>query len=210
MTRADTLHSRLIGTLRLALPLAALGLVSTLFLFSRDIDPSRALPYAAVDAEDLARDPRITAPRFSGVTDDGTAVLLTAETVRIASGTDETVSARLIAARFESPDGRRATFRADTATLDRAADTLALAGNVRIDTAEGHSIRTRTLDARLDTVWAHSPGPVTAETPGGRIEAGNMLLQPHPTAPGHLLQFAGGVRMVYHPQAAPPHPQASP
>lgn len=204
MTFADALHSRLVTGLRIVLPLVALGLLSTLFLVSRDIDPSRALPYAAVDVEDLARDPRITAPRLSGVTDDGTAVTLTARTVRIASGTGETVEAEDVVALFEAADGRRSTFTADTALLDRAADRLSLRGDVRMHDEAGYRVATDAVVAALDRTWVTSPGPVTAEAPAGRLEAGGMLLRAGPAAAGqpagHRLLFTGGVRLLYQPE----------
>lgn len=205
MTFADALHSRIVSGLRVVLPLAALEVLSTLFLFSRDIDPSRALPFATVDVEDLARDPRITAPRLSGVTDDGTAVTLTARTVRIASGTGETVEAEDVIALFEAPDGRHSTFAAETARLDRGTDRLVLSGDVRMTGDAGYRVAAETVLVALDRTWITSPGPITAEGPAGRLEAGSMLIRITPGATGapagHRLVFAGGVRMLHHPEA---------
>ena len=82
MTRGDT-HSRLVGWLKLALPLAALVILSTLFLIADRIDPEAAIPYANVDVEDLARDPRMTTPSYAGLTSDGSALTLTADVQRI-------------------------------------------------------------------------------------------------------------------------------
>ena len=42
MARADT-HTRVVGWLKVALPLAALAILSTLFLVARRIDPEAAL-----------------------------------------------------------------------------------------------------------------------------------------------------------------------
>jgi len=204
VTLAEALHSRVVAGLRIVLPLAAVTVLSTLFLFSRDIDPSRALPYAAVDAEDLARDPRITAPRLSGVTEDGTAMTLTARTVRIASGTGDMVEAEGVVAQFEAPDGRRSTFIADRARVERAADRLTLEGNVRMEGDAGYRVEAGTVVAALDRTWVTSPGPVTAEGPAGRLEAGGMLLRATPAeageAGGHRLLFTDGVRLLYHPE----------
>ena len=51
----DNLHSRLVRVLKIALPLIALLLLSTLFLFSRKINPEDAIPYASVDVDDRLR-----------------------------------------------------------------------------------------------------------------------------------------------------------
>ena len=46
----------------------ALALLATLFLLADRIDPDDALPYAEVDVEDRAREPRMTAPTYAGIT----------------------------------------------------------------------------------------------------------------------------------------------
>ena len=77
MARADA-HTRVVTWLKIALPLAALAILSTLFLLADKIDPEDALPYAEVDVEDLAREPRMTLPSYAGTTSDGAALSLTA------------------------------------------------------------------------------------------------------------------------------------
>jgi lipopolysaccharide export system protein LptC len=64
-------YSRLVGGLKVVLPIAALGLLSTLFLLSDPPDPDRALPYAEVDVAQLARELRLTQPRLAGVLPTG-------------------------------------------------------------------------------------------------------------------------------------------
>ena len=81
MARADR-HTRVVGWLKVALPPAALAILSTLFLVARRIDPEAALPYAEVDVEDLAREPRMTAPTYAGLTSDGAALTLSAKEAR--------------------------------------------------------------------------------------------------------------------------------
>ena len=71
-------HTRLVGWLKVILPLTALAILSTLFLVARRVDPEAALPYAEVDVEDLAREPRMTAPTYAGTTEDGAALTLSA------------------------------------------------------------------------------------------------------------------------------------
>ena len=75
MARADA-HTRVVTWLKIALPLAALAILSTLFLLADKIDPEDALPYAEVDVEDLAREPRMTLPSNAGTTSDGAALIV--------------------------------------------------------------------------------------------------------------------------------------
>ena len=74
----DKWHSRLVSVLKVLLPLIALVLLSTLFLFSRKINPEDAIPYASVDVEDRLRDPKMTGAGLSGMTADGSAISVTA------------------------------------------------------------------------------------------------------------------------------------
>jgi lipopolysaccharide export system protein LptC len=198
---AELLHSRIVGGLKLVLPLTAVGLLSMLFLLPTEIDPSRALPLAPVDAEDLARDPRITAPRFSTVTDDGTAVTLTAATVRIAAGTGEVATAETVDMALAAPDGGVSLFRADHAVMDRAAGLVTLTGDVRFDSAAGYRIAAGRILVALDRTRAESPGPVTAKAPAGHIEAGGFLFDAGAEGAGQRLLFTGGVRLLYRPES---------
>ena len=205
---AGLAYSRTVAWLRLALPLLSLGLFSMLFLLSREIDPSRAVPSAAVDADDLARDPRIVTSRLSSVTVDGTEIEMTAATVRIAAGGRETTEAEDVTARMTAPDGRVSRASADHATIDAVSDLMTLTGSVRLVDATGHTLLSELMVIAMDRSEATSPGPVEAEGPLGRIEAGAMrlTLRPAPetpdtaaTASTHLLRFEGGVRLVHQP-----------
>ena len=209
MVRSDALHSRLVSALRLCLPLVALGLLSMLFLLSREIDPSRALPYADVDAEDLARDPRITAPRFTSVAHDGSKLTMTAVTVRIAAGERETTEGLDVDATLLAPDGSRRWASAARANLDNAGGLLLLEGDVDVRDDAGHRLRSQFMEVALDRTHMVSPGPVIGTGPLGRIDAGAMVIDYPPAAvpgaePEPRMHFSGGVRVVHHPDGEDP------
>jgi lipopolysaccharide export system protein LptC len=197
---AELLHSRILPGLKLVLPLSALGLLSMLFLLPAEIDPSRALPLAPVDAEALAREPRLSAPRFSTVTGDGTALTLTADSVRIAAGTAELSRAEQVVAVFSEPGGTENRISADAAELDRATQQVTLIGNVVFDSDAGYRVDSMRIVAALDRTRAESPGPVSGQAPAGRIEAGGMLYEAGPDGGAPRLLFTGGVRLLYLPQ----------
>lgn len=75
-------HTQIVGWLKVTLPLMALAILATLFLLADRIDPEAALPYAEVDVEGLAREPRMTAPTYAGTTSDGAALTLSANEAR--------------------------------------------------------------------------------------------------------------------------------
>lgn len=193
----DNIHSRLVAWLKVILPLAALGLLSTLFLVSRGIAPEDALPYSEVDVEELAREPRLTAPRYSGVTLDGAALSVTAEVARPDMDGGGNASATGLTALLETPDGVTTDIAASDGELDIAASLLTLSGEVRIAASSGYVLTTGALNAALDRTSLVAPGAVAATAPMGRIDADSMQL----TSQGdsYVLVFNGGVKLVYEP-----------
>lgn len=202
----DNAYSRLVAGLKVLLPLAALGVLATLFLFQRHIDPSRAIPFATVDVEALARDAAIGAPTYAGVTEDGTAVTLTAVTARPDPADPRRLTAQGIVAVLESTDGARTDVTAAAGRIDGPGNILELTGGVEIATSTGYRLRTERLAAALDRTHIRSETSVLAEGPPGRIAAGGMELTENPDMPGYQLVFTGGVKLLYDPRAAPPPP----
>jgi lipopolysaccharide export system protein LptC len=109
MARADNAWSRWVVLLKIILPLIALALLSSIFLLSRTIDPTAYIPFTEVDVEDRAREPRLTTPKFSGVTSDGARVTIDATEMRpdlskAGSGTATDLRARMVSLTGETTD----------------------------------------------------------------------------------------------------------
>jgi lipopolysaccharide export system protein LptC len=198
MARWTDGYSALIGWLKVLLPLAALAVLSTIFLVARTIDPDRAIPYAEVDVVALAQEPRITRPDYAGMTEDGDAIRLQAETARPDLDDSGKVSADRIVAELETPAGDRTDLEAEHARIDAAAGLMTLTGAVRIRTSTGYDIASEELIARLDRTGLDSPGPVEAEGPPGRLTAGSMQITVEADG-NHVLVFNGGVDLIYEP-----------
>jgi lipopolysaccharide export system protein LptC len=203
MDRRD-FHSRLVGWLKVALPLAALAILSTLFLLSDRIDPNAAIPYAEVDVEDLARDPRMTAPAYAGTTEDGTGITLSATEAHPAGSDSDAVATGVLAV-LETPDGQRIDISAARAELDPATRRLRLDQGVSLATASGYRIETEAMEADLARTHVESTLPVRVVAPMGALDAGGFELTQDPAAPsGYLLVFKGGVKLVYQPGGQTP------
>jgi lipopolysaccharide export system protein LptC len=194
----DDLHSRLVAFLKITLPLAALALLSTLFLFSRRIDPEAAIPYAEVDIAGRARAPRITAPAWAGVTDDGAALTVSADEARPGSDAQGATAQRMRAV-LEMKGGGTAELTAQTGQIDALGRELRMAGDVVVATSTGWRVTTDALSAALDRTRVASPGAVAATGPAGSLTAGSMLLSPASRTGEYALAFYGGVRLIYLP-----------
>lgn len=191
-------HSRFVALAKIAFPLLALAILSTLFLFARTIDPNDAIPYADVDVEERARAPRLTAPTYAGVTADGAALTLQAVEARPDSGAGAT--AQSLTARLDTPDGARTDLSAAEMTFDNAAGLVSLDGGVTVTTTSGYTITTKSLTARLDRTNLTAPGPVQAKAPAGTITAQGMTLTQGVDSGTYVLVFKGRVKLLYMPQ----------
>ncbi|AZL59223.1 LPS export ABC transporter periplasmic protein LptC [Tabrizicola piscis] len=192
-------HTRVVGWLKVTLPLMALAILATLFLLADRIDPEAALPYAEVDVEDLAREPRMTAPTYAGTTSDGGALTLSADEAR-PSAEGAPARAQTLRLQLDTPDGAATNLTAAEAVLDNVAREIVLSGGVVITTSTGYRVETAEMTAKLDRSGLQSQTPVTATGPAGDLSAGGMTLgQDNRTPGGYLLVFNGGVRLVYLP-----------
>jgi lipopolysaccharide export system protein LptC len=198
MARADA-HTRVVTWLKIALPLAALAILSTLFLLADKIDPEDALPYAEVDVEDLAREPRMTLPSYAGTTSDGAALSLTAEAAMPGSA-DKPAEALKVRLELVTPDGATTQLTAASAIMDPGGRMIVLSGGVTLTTSHGYMLKTQEMRASLDRSGLEAPSGVTATTPSGKLTSNSMTLsQDNQTPDTYLMVFKGDVRLVYLP-----------
>lgn len=201
MTSAGGTYTRFVQTAKIVLPLLALGLFATLFLLADKVDPEAAIPYSDVDVEQYAREARIGAPEFSGMTEDGTVVSMAAEVARPDQNNPGRMTAEGVDARFEVPDGSLVEAVAGAAAVDSGAKEIALTDGVEITTSTGYRITSKGLTATLSQTSLITQGHVTAEGPPGRIEAGQASLYQSTDNPNaYVLVFIDGVKLIYDPK----------
>lgn len=201
MTVYDNTYSRFIAWAKVLLPLVALAILSTLFLFSRSIDPTQAIPYSQVDVEELAREQRIGEPNFAGVTQDGAAVSIAARAARPDPQDSKKVTGTDLSATIDMPVGTRVQIAAPQGVIDAANQVAALSGGITLTTSTGYSVATEGLTTALDRTSVISDGAVTAEGPLGTLDAGQVVLTQHNgDDPAYVLVFKDGVKLVYDPK----------
>lgn len=199
MMHAD-FHTRLIGWLKVILPLLALVILSTLFLVARTINPDDALPYADVDVEERLREPRMTAPTYAGLTSDGAALTISADEARPVAADGAGASASALNGLLETPDGGSTQLVAGAGRVDPAARQILLSDGVTVTSSTGWTIVGDRLTADMDTTDIALPDPVTATGPAGVVTADTMRLTQDGTRNGaYLLVFNGTVKLIYQP-----------
>jgi len=195
---ADNLHSRLVGLLKVVLPLAALAILSTLFLVSQGVDPEDAIPYAEVDVADRVREPRITGAAYAGMTEDGAALSLQAADARPGvAGTPDGGKATGLTGRLETPDGGVTDLVAGGGQLDAVADRIVLSGGVTLTSSTGYVMQMAGVSVATDRTALDSDGAVTATGPIGSLTAGALHIGT--SGAGYVVVFKDGVKLLYQP-----------
>lgn len=202
MARQGNLHSRLVAWLKILLPLAALGLLSTLFLLSRSIDTTNAIPISDIDLEERAQQQGASNASFAGMTDSGDQVIVNAQTAWPDVTDPNRILAQGVVSRVEMPSGDVIDITSDAAEVLQRDYIATLIGDVVIVTSSGYRMITEKLESRFDTLYAESLAPVSGTGPPGKLDAARMRLTSDPeTGDAHLL-FTGGVKLLYQPQNA--------
>ncbi|MEM1431005.1 MAG: LPS export ABC transporter periplasmic protein LptC [Pseudomonadota bacterium] len=199
MAQADLLYSRLVATLKVLLPLAALGLLSTLFLLAR-------VPESELTGRlsgEIAADGRMQGSTFSAMTEDGP-LTVTADTAIPRAADYAVVDLEGLRATLDIAGTREIVLTSDTARLTRPDREVEFNGAVRIRTSDGYEIESERIVSTFDGAQAESPGPVRLTGPGVSLEAGTMrVVETEGGSEAGRLLFNGGVRLVYVPGPSP-------
>ncbi len=197
MAAQDT-RSLLIGWAKIILPLAALALLSTIFLFARTSGDDDSIPLSEIAA--IAREPRITNPTFAGVADDGTVVSLRAGEIRPLPDRPDSFSLTGASLSLVAADGTGVEISAGAGEIDGAGQTATFTNLVRVTSSTNLAAETTGLRADLRAGTVDTDGAVAAQTPFGRLDAGRLSILADPEGGGTQLLFHDGVRLLYVPQ----------
>lgn len=189
----------MIAWLKILLPLAALALLSTTFLLSRDADPASKVPITgSTDPDGVLRE-QVTDPYFAGTTNSGGSLTMIASSARPVPGSDE-VEAETLDATIVLKDGSEIVLKAPRANLSDKRDDAQLTGGVSIYSSTGYTLTTDSLNAMLSRVEVESLGRVEGAGPAGQLTAGRMRITSGETGDDVQLLFTDGVTMIYDPK----------
>ncbi|MFZ3580760.1 hypothetical protein ACOI1H_01140 [Loktanella sp. DJP18] len=202
MATTTNFHSQLVGWLKILLPLAALMLLSTLFLFARNTGTTNEIPFADIDA--AAAEQRIAAPRFSGLTSTGDTLQISAEAARPDTDGGSQVTIDRPRLSLDATDGTTLRVTAGSGMVDTVAQTAQLSGLARLETSSGYVMETKGLQADLATGTVTSDGALEVQAPFGQLQAGQVTFQAGTGDTGQQMNFTNGVKLLYTPSTAAP------
>lgn len=195
MLNDENFYSQFVGFLKVTLPLAALILMSTVFLFARAPSPETTIPYAEI--QEIAREPGLSGAQFSGVADDGSVISLT---VRNTRPVGDITTADTLLAGIDTVDGTRIDISAGTGEINNSAQTARLTGLARMVTSNGYEMETAGFTANFSTGRIVSEGALEVQAPFGALAAGNLVIETPEGTDEQVMLFQNGVRLVYTPQ----------
>ncbi|WP_240790837.1 LPS export ABC transporter periplasmic protein LptC [Sulfitobacter pontiacus] len=181
--------------------MAALGLLSTLFLLSRAIDPGQAIPFAEKEVQDRLRDQQITGPFFTGATSEGDELSFYADVLTRPDGQTGMNHAENLRATINTPEGSTFRLQSDLADFDIAEDVADLLGKVILTTSTGYRLQSEKITSDLSGLNIQSPGAVHGTTPGGTLEAGAMSITQTDEQTAPQLVFTNRVKLIYKPKS---------
>lgn len=203
MAADPNFHSWAVGWLKIILPMSALALLSTLFLFARSpANQSQEIPIAQI--EEIAQEQKITAPQFSGVADDGSIIVIQAKDAKPEQGDATTVLVDSLTIDVDASDGTDLNITSGTSIIDNLAQTARLEGLSRVITSSGYTMETNGLSADLKTGEIVSDGQLAVQTPFGELTAGKVRILATADGNGQQMVFTNGVRLLYTPDGAAP------
>ncbi len=198
MQPADNLYSQVVGWAKILLPLCAIGLLSTLFLLARSTTEPNEIVLEQVEA--IAREQRLSAPEFSGLTDDGAVIVISASTARPDTTRPDTISIDDVRLRMDNADGSNVEVTATIGEIDGRAGIASLLGLARLVTSSGYEMETNGLIAELATGLVTTDGLLEIHAPFGQLTAGKVTFQMASEGISQEMLFTDGVRLLYTPQ----------
>lgn len=199
------LYSRLVGLLKVALPLVAVALMATVFLVQKEDKITGGVVFTQGDRDTMRDGLAINNPELSGITATGDRFFMTAVRAIPDGNTLNEVALERITARTEYLSGRKVYLKAHEGTAFVPEQRVHLMGDIEINTTDGYVGVTQTASADLANGEIFADSPVVIDGPTGRLEAGSMRITNEPDATGarnnQMFTFENGVKLTFQPGA---------
>lgn len=200
MLTSDHLYSRVISGLKIALPLVAIGSMSSMFLMSKSAPDQSKIPFAQVGLIDKIRDQQLSQPYFSGTTDAGDRITLSASAIKPDLKNPGSLMAENILTSLSDQTGQTITFAGQRGVYHDKAKQIDMTSGVQILTEDGYQLSAATLSMSFEHSSLIADGPIQGTGPHGILEAGRLEVTRENPQAGFLIVFKNGVKVVYDPQ----------
>ncbi len=191
--RAEAGYRRRLVLLRLVVPMATLALLASLVAYPlmKETAGRFRLAFAESGFAITGRDEMLN-PRFVGTDSANQPYTVTAETAMRPSDDDDVIFLVAPQGDITLEDGDWLLVSADQGLFDREAETLELAGSVKLFTDSGFTVDTDQITFDLNRGSAISNRPTHGQGPWGLLDSVGFEYRPE----GRVFHFAGRPRLT--------------
>ena len=190
-------YSAFVVWVKTLLPIVALGMLSTIFLFSGRVDVTQSLPYAKLNIAEIVREQRITKPYFSGVSNNGTEITVSAAYASSDTQNSNILNITDLSIILISEHEKAVRITAGLGVLDAAKQKAMASKDVYLTAMPDFWLKTNNLTVDLKQGIATADTLFQSITALGTIDAGNMVVKT--ITSGQQIIFTNGVRLIYYP-----------
>ncbi|MBM3584876.1 MAG: LPS export ABC transporter periplasmic protein LptC [Alphaproteobacteria bacterium] len=199
LRRQAASHTRLVGLLKISLPLAAVAIVVVLIMWPYVTDRVASgfrLTFADVDETADGTVTMINA-RYLGTDQRGQPFTITADAAAQNPAEPDRITLTRLAGDIALSDGPWIILSSDQGVYSQEARVLELSGAVSLYADSGYELRTERARLDLAAEVADGDAPVEGQGPLGHLQASGFRV----TEGGQRLLFLGPVRLTLYPAA---------
>jgi lipopolysaccharide export system protein LptC len=199
--RADSSigHRHMVGLLKIALPLLALGLIVTMAIYSVLFKPDGAIAISYSDIDREQGEVVMTSPRFVGADKDNQPFQVIASKARQDPNDTALVELDNIDASLVLNEGAHLRLIAGRGVLDTSNQLLQLTGPIELTSSEGYRIHTDEARADLKNGLLTGQKPIDADGSFGSIHADGFQA----SRDDRTMNFVGHVTIHFIPSMVP-------
>jgi lipopolysaccharide export system protein LptC len=191
-------YSRLVGVLKIGLPLLALVLLASLFILPGEERTGGGIIFSEGDLESLGEGLRITEPVLTGATRDDDPFRFTAKVVVPDAAPPTRAAIEDLAGGITFAGGQRFEVEAPVAEVDLRAQVMEAGGRVTVTSSDGYRISADEVMVDLVAGTLEAEGDIDGAGPMGTIAAERMTIVPAEGGGGRrVFSFGNGVTLRY-------------
>lgn len=193
-------YSRFIYYVKIILPLIAIALLSTVFLFTKERTLEGGLTFSKADLLSLKTGMRLSKPRFSGSNAQGDVYDFSAQLVLPDAPNPSMLEAVGLSGEIRFIQGEKLLLNAGKAEYRVNTQALRLLDGISIAFSNGFHAKSEELLAELEIGRLTTKGAVIASSPMGNIEAGSLRVEQELQngEEKRMIWFENGVKLVFN------------
>lgn len=197
-------YSQFVRMMRIVLPLAAVGLIAIVVIYSIVNKPKIHFATTFKSQEETAGYVAMTAPRFTGLDVEGRYYVITADEAVRPAGQVDRIELSSVHAEVKENGEARLTLNADKGTVDADAGHLTFGPAVWVDLQDGFILETNHAFADMNSGAITGDTPISGKSPFGTFSADGFKVM----RASQSVRLVGRVRLTINPAALEDAPES--